>query len=331
MTTRLPTFGQTSAAPRRDGLSLGIVIILGAALSWICSVYPARMPLWAPWEFSWVEYLGCVLALVWYGAGVLRMPPGTRPPLWRQISFGTGILLMYAVTQTWLTYLAQHLFLATQAQQFVLHDLAPFLVALAWPWATLRQGAPDWVAQLGRGRIARSVFRVLQQPVVAAGLFVALLVAQVLPALMFRVMLNGRLFDLMNIVMAVDGVLFWSLVLDPRPREQAGLSYFARMVLAFLAMLPVMPIGAYITFTSHSLYGFYDLCGRLLPWIEPMVDQRMGGLMYWIPGGLMGAFAVLFPLNAMRLAEEKAERAQGKRVMVQVGQRQIDPSAWTGR
>jgi hypothetical protein len=35
------------------------------------------------------------------------------------------------------------------------------------------------------------------------------------------------------------------------------------MVLVFVVMLPVMPIGAYIAFTTRMLYGFYDICGRL--------------------------------------------------------------------
>ena len=102
------------------------------------------------------------------------------------------------------------------------------------------------------------------------------------------------------------------------------------MALAFVVTLPVMPIGAYIAFTSHMLYAFYDLCGRLYPWISPLRDQRMGGLILWIPGGLMSSAAILLPLNAMRLAEESEERVAGK-VLVQVGRLQIDASAWTGR
>jgi hypothetical protein len=61
-----------------------------------------------------------------------------------------------------------------------------------------------------------------------------------------------------------------------------------------------------------------------------MLDQRLGGIIFWIPGGMMSAFAVLLPLNAMRLSEEREERRQGK-MLIQAGRVQIDPSAWTGR
>jgi putative membrane protein len=314
----------------RETLILGAIILAGAALSWLSAAYPADMPAWAPWQFSWVEYLATVLALLWYATGVARMKRDERPALWRQAAYGLGVIGMYAVVQTALTNLALHLFMATQAQQFVLHDFGPFLVALSWPGAALMRGMPKSAHRLVRSRPVRALLRVVQQPFIAALLFVALLVAQVIPALMFRVMLDWRAFDAMNIVMAVDGVLFWCLVLDPRPRAEAGISYLTRVALAFLVMLPVMPIGGYITFTQHNYYGFYDLCGRLVPWISPMLDQRLGGIIFWIPGGMMSAFAVLLPLNAMRLSEEREERRQGKR-LIQAGRVQIDPSAWTGR
>ena len=181
---------------------------------------------------------------------------------------------------------------------------------------------------LGGARF-RAVLRVLQQPAVAALLFLLLFAGQVVPAVVFRMMLDWRVFDAMNITVAADGVLFWCLVLDPRPPSVAGLSYLTRMVLIFVVMMPVMPVGGYIAFTTRALYGFYDLCGRL-PWVSPAGDQILGGLMLWIPSGLMTGFAVLLPLNAMRVAEESG-RGDAGRAFVQIGDRRIDTAAWTGR
>lgn len=308
---------------------IGLVLLLGIALSWFSDYHPAEMPIWVPWEFSWTEYLGSMLALIWYGRGVLRMTPEARPALWRLACYGLGVVSMYAVTQTRLTYLALHLFVATQVQQFVLHDIGPFLVALAWPGAVLKEGMPRSFLRPLQTRPVLALLRVVQQPVVAATLFILLLILQVMPAVVFRMMLDRRFFDAMNILMAVDGVLFWCLVLDPRPQPQAAISFFTRMTLAFVVMLPVMPIGAYLAFTARVLYGFYDICGRL-DWFSPARDQCLGGLILWIPSGLMSSIAVLLPLNAMRVAEERQERVVGK-ALVQVGQRQVDASAWTGR
>jgi putative membrane protein len=282
-----------------------------------------------PWEFSWLQYLGCVLAVAWYARGIRRMAPDARPARWRRLFYYAGVVSLYVVTQTKFTFLAQHLFVATQAQQFVLHDSGPFLIALAWPGAVLKEGMPALLSKLARSRPARTALDIVQQPLLASVLFIALIVSQVEPAVVSRMMLDRNFFDGMNILMAVEGILFWCLVLDPRPRPAAPVSYGIRTLLAFIVMLPVMPIGGYLAFTSQLHYDVYDICGRL-DWFTPLNDQSLGGLILWIPGGLMSAIAVILPLNAMRLAEERQERLSGK-TLVQVGQLQIDPSTWTGR
>jgi putative membrane protein len=317
---------------RAKGTSMfGLVLALGFALSWFSHVHPAEMPFFGPWEFSWTEYLGSVLALTWYFRGIVRMLPAARPAFWRRAAYTVGVASMYAVTQTTLTYLALHLFAATQVQQFVLHDVGPFLVALAWPGDALEAGMPPSFLGCLQRRAIPALLRIVQQPAVAALLFILLLLGQVTPAVVFRMMLDRHFFDAMNILMAVDGVLFWCLVLDPRPQPQAAVSFLTRMALAFVVMLPVMPIGAYIAFTSHMLYGFYDFCGRL-EWFSPSTDQCLGGLILWIPSGLMSSVAILLPLNAMRLADEREERrVDVDKAFIQIGGRQVDASAWTGR
>ena len=307
----------------------GIVVLVGAVLAWFSAFHPAEMPAWGPWQFSWIEYLGAALALLWYARGLVRMAPAARPAPWRQACYAIAVVGMYAAVQTRFTYLSLHLFMATQAQQFVLHDLGPFLIALAWPGAALKEGMPAVVLRFLRARPFAAALRVVQQPVIATLLFAVLIVAQVIPVVVLWVMIDWRLFDAMNVLMAVEGVLFWCLVLDPRPKPPAPISYFTRMMAAFFGMLPVIPLGAYVAMTGQVLYGYYDLCGRLYPWISALHDQHMGALILWIPGSLMGAVAFMLALNALRVAEERAEPEQ--KTLVEVGRIRIDPSAWTGR
>ncbi len=307
----------------------GIVLLIGAALAWVSTSHPAEMPAWGPFQFSWVEYLGAALALFWYARGVARMAAAARPAAWRQACYGLAIIAMYAVVQTRLTYLSLHLFMATQAQQFVLHDLGPFLIALSWPGAALKEGMPAILLRCLRWPPLTALLRIVQQPVIATFLFALLIVGQVVPVVVLWVMIDWRLYDAMNILMVAEGILFWCLVLDPRPKPPAPVSYFTRMLVAFFGMLPVIPLGAYVALTSQVLYGYYDLCGRLYPWISALHDQHMGGLILWLPGSLMGGIAFLLPLNALRLSEERAE-PKTKR-LIQVGHIRIDPSAWTGR
>ena len=55
----------------------GAVLALGAVLYLLCRLYPADLPFWLPWEFSWPEYLITALAFAWFLRG-LKMPKRRR-------------------------------------------------------------------------------------------------------------------------------------------------------------------------------------------------------------------------------------------------------------
>ncbi|MGH7056338.1 MAG: cytochrome c oxidase assembly protein [Acetobacteraceae bacterium] len=325
----------TLAMPRTERAAVGwtigavLIVLVGAGVAWFSATFPADMPSWGPWQFSWVEYLASALGLLWYARGVARLAPTERPSPWRIGCYATGVVGMYIMVQTRFTYIALHLFMATQGQQFVLHDIGPFLVALSWPGAALAAGMPRPLLRICRARPVLAVVRAVQQPVFATVLFVVLLIGQVVPVVLLWVMLDWRLFDAMNVLMAVEGLFFWCLVLDPRPKPPAPIAFSTRMIIAFLAMLPVIPIGAYITFTGRDLYSYYTLCGRLYPLISASYDQLVGGIIIWIPGSFIGSVAVLLSLNLMRRVEDRRDRVQ--KTYVQVGRLRVDPSAWTGR
>lgn len=317
--------------PRVNGWTLGAaaIVLTGAALAWFSATYPAEMPVWGPWQFSWVEYLAATFGLFWYARGLARMPRSARPGAWRIGFYVVGVVSMYVMVQTRFTYVALHLFMATQGQQFMLHDLGPFLVGLAWPGAVLAAGVPRPLLRLCRAPWLKAAIRGVQQPAIATILFVLLLIGQVLPVVVLWVMLDWRYFDAMNMVMAIEGLFFWLLVLDPRPKPPAPISFGTRMIIAFLGMLPVIPIGAYITFTGRDLYSYYALCGRLYPLIGWHYDQLVGGIIFWLPAAFMGALAFLLPLNALRRQEEAQDKI--KKTYVRVGRISVDPSLWTGR
>jgi putative membrane protein len=96
-------------------------------------------------------------------------------------------------------------------------------------------------------------------------------------------------------------------------------------------MFPQIAIGAYIAFSPGGLYPYYDLCGRLFPSISASYDQHVGGIVVWIPAGMMSAIGFMTVLNALRLYEESLPpepiedaETDGTRIV-------LDSSAWTGR
>src|SRR5947209_19160028 len=105
------------ARNRRAWSGYGALLVAGAALSVACRFFPADLPFWMPWEFSWAVFLVTVLALSWFALGLSRLPPAERPALWRQVSFVAGVVSSYGVLQTHFDYYAQHMFFVHRAQR----------------------------------------------------------------------------------------------------------------------------------------------------------------------------------------------------------------------
>lgn len=294
--------------PRLVGLLPSLALLaLGALLSFISRLHPAALPPWAPWDFSWGEYLAASFGLYLYARGIARTSARLRPGHWRQASYGAGILVIWIVLQTRFDYAAQHLFALNRVQHLVLHHLGPFLIALSWPGGTLARGMPFPLLHVVQSRPVRRCVHVVQQPVLAGVLFVGLLWLWLTPPVHFRAMIDLRFYAVMNWSMVIDGTFFWVLVLDPRPSPPARLSFGARALLAFAVQMPQIAAGAAVGFIGRDLYPFYQLCGRIFPGIDALLDQQIGGSVVWFGGGMMSAIAVLIQLRAMWIDEERAQ------------------------
>jgi putative membrane protein len=322
---------QPALAPARSNsqaVSFLVILAFAAALAWLTANFPASLPVWAPWEFSWPEFLVPALVLWWYVRGLTLTEQADRPAIARIVSFTTGIVLIYGVLQTHFDYMAQHMFFLNRVQHLVMHHLGPFLIALGWPGAVIARGMPDRLRRLVTHRAVRCVIRVLQHPIIAGGSFVALIDFWLIPAVHFQAMIDHHLYDIMNWSMVLDGLLFWCLVLDPRPSPPARYSFPVRMVTVIAVMFPQIMFGAYITFTRTDLFKFYDLCGRLFPSMTALNDQHIGGIIIWIPAAMMSSVAFMLILNNIRLLEEKRPVSE----MTEAEQRMAAlASRWTGR
>jgi putative membrane protein len=315
------------AALRPDAFVYAAIALAGLVLWWLARAHASLLPVWAPWDFSLVEFLSGWLAAWWYLRGLGLTPPAEQPSLARRISFFAGVLLVYTVLETRFEYLAEHQFFFNRIQHVVMHHVGPFLIALAWPGATLMHGMPAWARRLATHPLVTGTVYVLQQPALAALLFVGSFFFWLIPAVHFRAMIDPDLFALMNWTMVGDGILFWCLVLDPRPKPPARASFGTRAALAMLVMFPQIIGGALITFSAGDLYSFYELCGRIYPEMGAHYDQVVGGLIIWIPPAMMSVLALVLVLNALRKTEERTVNVESNAT---VGEASVRASQWTG-
>jgi len=270
-----------------------------------------------PWEFSPTVLLACSAAAVLFWRGLRRRrEAGLTTGVGRTLSFYVGLVLIYGVMQTYVDYLSQHMFWVHRVQHLVLHHLGAFLIMLAVPHEVLGQGLPVRLREgvllpLWRSRLVQLPYRLVQHPLVSPLLFVGLIYFWLIPSIHFAAMLSATRYQVMNWSMLLDGLLFWWLVLDPRPpHQQDSLGYPVRIVMLWAIMLPQIAIGAHIALSKTVLYDVYSVCGRAWP-VSPLVDQTTGGVVTWIPAAMMSVLAILLVLRLWMRQSAREEAVSG--------------------
>jgi putative membrane protein len=269
-----------------------------------------------PWEFSPTAFTVCAISLGLYLRGVAILGRrGESPGAWRQVAFFTGLGLEYAALQTYFDYLSQHMFWVHRLQHLILHHVAPVLLVLAAPGHAMSLALPRGLRErllepLARHAALRWPLRLLQSPLVATLLFVGLIYYWLTPTVHFAAMLDVHRYLLMNWSMAVDGLLFWWLMLAPRAAQgQFAVGYGLRILILCVSALLQIFLGAYLTLHQAVLFDVYGLCGRAWA-VTAAVDQQLGGLLTWIPPAMMSGAGVLIVLrHALRDSELARPRA----------------------
>ena len=87
----------TARSKGSDNANSMVVVALVASaflLWWLATSHPSELPFWAPWEFSWAQFLTVWLTVWWYVRGLSLTTPAARPSIARQISFLAGVLVL---------------------------------------------------------------------------------------------------------------------------------------------------------------------------------------------------------------------------------------------
>jgi putative membrane protein len=102
----------------------------------------------------------------------------------------------------------------------------------------------------------------------------------------------------------------WWPLLSPLP-ELPRLAYPGQMLYCFLMSVPMSIIAVYITMADRVLYPAYSAAPRVSP-LSPMDDQMLGGLIMWVPGGLI--FAIIMTVVFFRWVARGEDSTAGAQV-----------------
>lgn len=287
---------------------------------------PSLLTFLSAWTLEPSLLLGLVLTGAIYLAGLRNL--ARRGRLWRTVTrrqaafFALGLLTVLVALESPLDTFDSRLFAIHMAQHMLLLMVAPPLLLLGKPIPVLLLGAPRPLVRRVARAHARTAWlhgltRRLTSPAVAWPLYVGDLVLWHAPALYQATLLHPGIHLLEHLCFFSTGILFWWVIVEPLPGP-VRVHHGVRMLYAWSVVLPIIALGALFTFASTPWYPFYAAQPRL--WgISVMDDQSMGGLIMWLPGGMMHVAAASLLFFAMLARDERTPNPDDAAEEVEAG------------
>jgi putative membrane protein len=238
------------------------------------------------WDFEWSINLGSAAALCLY---FWKIDAGR----WQRILFAAGILVLVLSLESPLDPLGDdYLFSAHMAQHLLLILIVPPLLLLGISEPAARKLLR--VSAIGKAE------RILGRPVVAWFAAIAVMTLWHVPVFYNFALAHEAVHVFQHLSFLVTATMFWWPVLHPIAdrRLKPGVA----VLYLFAAAAENSALGIILTFMRVGHYPAYlhpdDDYGALHlirnVWqISPASDQRLGGLLMWIPGCSIYFIAIL--------------------------------------
>ena len=264
-------------------------------------------------QFQWASFsvhpstvigLAALGALHAWAASRVSVPVGRG----RYVLFWGGLVTMFLVLNGPIHDLSdQYLFSAHMAQHLVLTLVAPPLL-IAGTTAEMLRPALRWAP-------VRRAAETLTRPMAAFAVFNLVLLGWHLPHVYDVAMRSHPVHIAQHLMFLAASVIMWWPLASPLP-ELPRLPYPGQMLYAFLMTLPMGMLSIFITYADTLLYPAYASAPRVLV-LSPLEDQRLGGLIMWIPGGLffLGVLSVAFFRWARETEHAERRHAQNSVVI----------------
>jgi len=265
--TTPPPFVLTLAAPGLDGLSffgfqVHVSVLVGClylAGTYLLVTGPGRA------RYGWDD------------------PEPTR--LRKASYLGAVALIFLALNGPLHTLSDEYLFSAHMVQHMLLMIIVPpFLILGLPPWLIRRA-----LAKPGVKRVAR----VLTNPFLAYTLYNLVFIGWHFPAA-YNLALSNHAWHITQHLMFISvAVMMWWPVIRPVEELDVIPDGPLLMMYVFAFGVPSTVVAAFITLSDTVIYPWYGLAARITV-LSPQDDQRLGGLIMWVPGMLLFWVAITF-------------------------------------
>jgi len=176
------------------------------------------------------------------------------------------------------------------------HMVQHLAITLLFPPLFLR-GVPGWMwdAVLSKSAALRSVGRFLTHPIIAAVIGNAALFFWHIPSMYDWALEDHNVHIVEHLSFMITAVVMWWPALT-RSKQLPALSAGKRILYLFALTVPMKVLGMLITLADEILYTYYTTQPRVFG-LDPLTDQRTGGLIMWVPAGLVlwvSMFAIFY-------------------------------------
>jgi putative membrane protein len=262
----------------------------------------------APPPFSWTS--GSIHPEVVVGTGLMAATwawawhaHGRRPPPGQAARFVGALLALLVALNGPLHDLSDwYLFSAHMVQHLVLTLVVPPL---------LLTGLPGWMVDAPlrlcmRWPLLATAVRTLTRPLPAFTVYGVALIGWHLPGPTNTALEIHAWHIVEHVVLIAAAILGWWPIVSPS-RLAPPLPYAAQLLYLFVFGMPMTVAAAMITAAERVLYPFYEAAPRVAD-LTPLADQRLGGVIMWVPSGIIPlvAFTIVFFRWAAAEADEPA-------------------------
>jgi putative membrane protein len=247
--------------------------------------------------FAPLQLLPIAIAAALYARRAATLAERGKPvPLWRQLCFASGLLLILVTLVSPLAHVSGELLLAHMTEHLLIGDLGPLLMVFGLTGPLL--------APLLKIRVIDRL-RVLAHPLVALPLWAVDLYAWHLPIFYQAALRSESVHALEHFMFISAGILMWMPIFGPLPKP----SWFglpAKLGYVLGVRLLGAALGNVFMWSNTDFYPDYDK-GRLYWHISAVTDQGIAGVIMMAEGGMvtLGVLAWLFLLWAKQDTERQ--------------------------
>jgi putative membrane protein len=249
-----------------------------------------RGPWWQQWEWEPAIVITMLVAGLGYYLGLsnLRVAVATPGKLRREAwCYGAGWTCLVVALLSPLHPFGQEFFSVHMVQHEVLMVAAAPLLILGRPMLVMLSALPHATARRGvellRRHGGRHAWHGLTDPFIAWLVHAAALWIWHIPALFEATIESKALHALQHVSFLGSALLFWHAVFFG-PRRKSG--YGMAVVYLFTTALHSGALGALLTFATVHWYPAYA-SGAGIAGLTSLEDQQLGGLIMWIPAGII--------------------------------------------